>query len=141
LKCPPALVASGALQSPFSWIWNPCEPGVNPLISAMTLTPFASCLKMTFPWAVLPCVGASKAEACIGAGLGLALALSALAQAESKPVRANMVIGTSIFSIGKPPSRMESRCAKKIPEPGNAKTHCMIPYFTDARQKTDDARL
>src|SRR5262249_20376469 len=63
LKCPPALIASGALQSPFSWMWKPCPPGARPVSLAFTVTLSPLWVKVTLPAAVLPAVGASVAVA------------------------------------------------------------------------------
>ena len=63
MKCPPALAASGALQSPFSWIWKPCGPGGSPLTLASTRTRSPVGVKPTLPAARLPAVAASFAEA------------------------------------------------------------------------------
>ena len=62
LKCPPALAASGALQSLFSWMWKPCRPGASPLTFASTRTRSPLGVKLTVPAARLPAVGASVAD-------------------------------------------------------------------------------
>ncbi|KAG0751829.1 hypothetical protein G6F24_014000 [Rhizopus arrhizus] len=55
---------SGALQSPFSWIWKPCSlPGFRPVIWPVTWTLPSTSLKVTLPLAPLPWVGASSAVA------------------------------------------------------------------------------
>src|SRR2546430_5133116 len=58
---------SDALQSPFSWTWKPCPPGVRPdsLAFTTTLSPF--CVNVTVPEAVLPAVGASVVVAVCAA--------------------------------------------------------------------------
>src|SRR5450631_1205398 len=63
LKCPPALMPSPELQSPFSWIWKPWPPGVSPetFASTATLSPF--CVKVTVPAVALPLVASSRATA------------------------------------------------------------------------------
>src|SRR5262249_5342884 len=63
LKCAPAELASAALQSPNSWTWKPCFPGVRPVISAWTWTPSATGVNVTVPLSLLPAVGCSTAIA------------------------------------------------------------------------------
>src|SRR5690606_41984241 len=53
----PALVASGALRSPFSWMWKPCAPGASPVSEAATATSSPRCVNSTTPFALCPCVG------------------------------------------------------------------------------------
>ena len=54
---------SDALQSPFSWTWKPCPPGVRPDTLALTITLSPFCVNVMVPEAVLPAVGASVAAA------------------------------------------------------------------------------
>src|SRR5258708_15490286 len=64
LKCPPALMPSPELQSPFSWMWKPCSaPGLRPDRFALTRTASPSWVKVTVPLAELPLVGSSVATA------------------------------------------------------------------------------
>src|SRR5579871_899494 len=56
LKCGPADVASGAEQSPNSWTWNACIPGVNPMISPLISTSSPCCVNQIVPCVLLPLV-------------------------------------------------------------------------------------
>jgi hypothetical protein len=46
-KWPPALIASGALQSSFSSMWNPCLPGDRPVRRASTRITLSFLMKVT----------------------------------------------------------------------------------------------
>src|ERR687884_277655 len=63
LKCPPALVAFGSEQSPFSWMWTPCSPGVAPCTSTWTATPSPAWVKRALPEVVLSLRDSSVAMA------------------------------------------------------------------------------
>jgi len=64
LKWPPALVPSGALQSPFSWMWKPCSlSGFKPVISPLARNWPSTRLKLMVPATVLSLVGCSCAVA------------------------------------------------------------------------------
>src|SRR5690606_8095766 len=74
LKWPPALVASGALQSPFSCTWKPCwPPGGRPVTSPVMRIPPSTTANSRLPATALPSVGAraALAEAAAGAGSGV----------------------------------------------------------------------
>ncbi|SCU88949.1 hypothetical protein CNECB9_4870007 [Cupriavidus necator] len=80
LKWPPALIASGAEQSPFSWTWKPCtELGGRPVIAAVIITPPGCCWKVTVPAVLVPLLGWSVAVAL---ALLLVLVADALAADE-----------------------------------------------------------
>ncbi|SPC19083.1 hypothetical protein CO2235_MP100005 [Cupriavidus oxalaticus] len=64
LKWPPALIASGAEQSPFSWTWKPWTVlGGRPVIEAVISTPPGCCWKVTVPAVLVPLLGCSCAAA------------------------------------------------------------------------------
>src|SRR5258706_2449630 len=64
LKCPPVLIPSPALQSPFSCTWKPCSPlGLSPVTCALTRTLSPCCVKVTVPAVALPLVGSRAAPA------------------------------------------------------------------------------
>src|SRR6185369_3726676 len=64
LKCPPALLPSPELQSPFSWTWKPCVVlGGRPATCALTITLLPCCSNTTWPDVLLPFVGCSTATA------------------------------------------------------------------------------
>lgn len=48
LKCGPA-EPQPFLKSPFSCTWNPCNPGLNPVIVPVTLTPSGCCSNIRIP--------------------------------------------------------------------------------------------
>ena len=55
MKCPPALLASAALQSPFSWMWMACTLlGVKPPISPVRCTPSPIGVTLSRPLTRLP---------------------------------------------------------------------------------------
>ena len=66
LKCGPALLASAALQSPFSWIWNACALlACSPPISPVRCKPLPIGASVTLPLTRLPEADASTATACL----------------------------------------------------------------------------
>src|SRR5262249_51800202 len=76
LKCGPALVASGALQSPLSCTCTPCSPGLAPCTSTITTTPEAAGVMRAFPVTVLLLrdAGLAVPPAGVAAGAGAAVA-------------------------------------------------------------------
>src|SRR5262249_50444601 len=50
----PADVPSGAEQSPNSWTWKPCLPGLRPVILPETFTPPSAFVNVTDPATLLP---------------------------------------------------------------------------------------
>src|SRR5437016_2622747 len=70
LKCGPALVAAGSLQSPFSWMCTPCSPGAACCTSTMTTTPEALGVTRALPVTLLPLRGSSTAVATAGVETG-----------------------------------------------------------------------
>src|SRR5690606_23548832 len=66
LKCGPALLASAALQSPFSWMWNACVPLADrPPSSPVRCRPLPIGVRVTLPLTRLPDAEASTATACL----------------------------------------------------------------------------
>jgi len=66
LKCPPALIASGALQSPFSCTWKPnWRLGGRSRTSARTSTLPSNSRKETLPQTLLPDFASSFADATV----------------------------------------------------------------------------
>src|SRR5436853_4987151 len=63
LKCGPALVALGSLQSPFSWMCTPCSPGVAPCTSTCRATPPLAGEARAVPVTPLPLRASSVAVA------------------------------------------------------------------------------
>src|SRR5690606_40462763 len=64
LKWPPALLPSGALQSPFSCTWKPCSlPPGSPVTSPVTRMPPSTGAKLSVPATWLPSVACSRAVA------------------------------------------------------------------------------
>lgn len=97
LKCPPALEASGAVQSPFIWTCIPCGPGVRPVMwpATVTVLPRRAAVNVTVPRTSLPRVGSRVTGAtgprtifCTGAHPGDASSRHARA-------RGSVFIGTS----------------------------------------------
>jgi hypothetical protein len=75
-------MASGALQSPFSWTWKPFGPGVCPLMSPVTRTrSLRICVKVTVPVTLEPLAGLRRAVALGPSELVLAHAPSRNAEA------------------------------------------------------------
>src|SRR6185503_452749 len=82
LKCPPALLPSGALQSPFSWTWKPNSAlGFRPCTVPVMCTPSDEVLNATDPVTVLPWVGAICAAPSAAGSAGVAFPAGAAAVA------------------------------------------------------------
>ena len=88
---------SDALQSPFSWTWKPCPPGVRPDTLALTITLSPFCVNVTVPEAVLPAVGASVVVAVCACA---AAAKHAAKNALSSMAAVECLIGVSSSSAG-----------------------------------------
>src|SRR5205823_9954119 len=65
LKCPPAEEASGAEQSPFSWRWIPCVPGVAfSMCTSIRTPPRERSVNVAQPDTFDPLRGSIVARAC-----------------------------------------------------------------------------
>src|SRR5512135_774982 len=65
LKWGPVDMPSSELQSPNSWMWNPCGPSLRPWMVAWTWTPPRTAVKVTVPSTLLPLVGCRTAMAWV----------------------------------------------------------------------------
>src|SRR5688572_14464642 len=73
LKCPPALLASAALQSPFSWMWMACTLlGAKPPISPVRCTPSRIGMTLSRPLTRLPEAEARLTTAALAVDAGIA---------------------------------------------------------------------
>ncbi|MNT17682.1 hypothetical protein D3C72_1528460 [compost metagenome] len=133
LKWPPALIASGAEQSPFSWTWKPCEvPGGRPVTATTTITPAACWSNVTRPAVLVPlldCNGAAalaptvtRAAAGAAAGAALALAASLLVPEVPQPAIIATAVPTakpqSTRFMPNPPLEMTAVAIVTPPRPG-----------------------